>query len=275
MVFSGVLEKLTGAPAVGWTVRLQDAAGDDYDAPVAADGSFSISVNAGSYDLMVFDEFGNEVETDNVALSESMTGVTLTLPPLQALTLTAVDGSGDPISGAEVGSWIALCTTLSSAVFDVLPGVPATSFSAAYDAGQLTTDASGSVNGALLPCAAATYTASVSASGYASYTTPSGGLPLPADGDVTAVLPVAKPTFSGVVDDAQGNPLAGIEVQGTVANTAETAWEHHHRNRRELLDCGQRGHLHALGHIAQLLQQRPRRGLGDHRILGHDPGHPC
>ncbi len=199
---------------MGWTVRLQDAAGDDYDAPVAADGSFSISVNAGSYDLMVFDEFGNQVETDNVDLSQSMTGVTLTLPPLQALTLTAVDGSGDPISGAQVGSWIALCTTPSSAVFDVLPGVPATSFSAAYYAGQLTTDASGSVNGALLPCAAATYTASVSASGYASYTTPSGGLPLPADGDVTAVLPVAKPTFSGVVDDARGTRWQGSKCKG-------------------------------------------------------------
>ena len=103
MVFSGVLEELTGAPAVGWTVRLQDAAGDDYDAPVAADGSFSIPVNAGSYDLMVFDEFGNQVETDNVDLSQSMTGVTLTLPPLQALTLTAVDGSAIRLAAPRWG----------------------------------------------------------------------------------------------------------------------------------------------------------------------------
>ena len=112
-----MLEDSTGAAAPGWTIELTNSANATFETETASDGSFSISVNPGSYDLTV-QNVGNEVVTDNLDLSQSLTDVTLTLPPLQAVMLTLVDSSGTPLSGVRCspGQWSAAvprrrCTT--------------------------------------------------------------------------------------------------------------------------------------------------------------------
>ena len=102
-------------------IELTDVTNATFETETASDGTFSIAVNAGSYDLTV-QNVGNEVVTDNLDLSQSLTGVTLTLPPLQAVTLTLQDSSGTPLNDAEVQSWAVECSSPSTAVYDVCLG---------------------------------------------------------------------------------------------------------------------------------------------------------
>ena len=162
--FSGVLDDSTGAPAPGWTIELTNSANATFETETASDGSFSISVTPGSYDLTV-ENGENNVVTDNLDLSQSLTGVTLTLPPLQPLTLTLEDSSGTPLSGAEVEDWGVSCSSPSTTVYDVLPGIPATSIESTYSASEVTTDSSGSIYGSVFPCAASVYSVDARPSG--------------------------------------------------------------------------------------------------------------
>ena len=203
--FSGVLQDSLGNPVSGEQMDLSDSQGDSFTTTTASDGSFSLTVNPGVYDVTLTGNTG-QVDAGNIDLSQSETGETLTLPPFQPITLTFSDTSGAPMSGLQVGGGTT-CETETSQQFDVLPGVPDVDVIGSYTFGPIV---GSTITAEMLPCAVTYYDLNASSPGYS--TVQQSGT-FPADGILPVVMHVAQPTFSGVVKDLSGNPVAGAFVQ--------------------------------------------------------------
>jgi hypothetical protein len=183
----------------------------------AADGTYSLGVNPGSY------TFGATAPEDSGALglpdswflsgSLRVTGdrtFDVTLPDVVTLTTRALDGANDdaPLEGAlvDLPGW-----DLRGNV--VIDGVP--SFSINASAAQGTTDAAGETHALLFDGAEPHFGQRVTvtppeSTGYAPVTSPLPTL----DGDTTVVVRAPVPFYwvSGVIRDDLGTPLAGVGV---------------------------------------------------------------
>jgi beta-glucosidase len=129
-MLSGVLGDSLGNAVAGATVGVYPpgtgcARGTVASAKTAADGSFSVSVSPGTYDVWVTYQ-GDSTDpafdlcTENVDLTKSVDD-TLTVPITQ-LTVTAENSDGDLLQGVTIPGTAA--TGGSLATFDLFPGQP-------------------------------------------------------------------------------------------------------------------------------------------------------
>ena len=221
--YSGVVVDASGTPVPGLSLELVDASGNPYSTTTGSDGSFSFVVNSGQYTLEIDRQTGpsgapnNETITANVDLSTSETGQTLTLPALSTVNVVVSNAVGSPIEGATL---ILNTTTLScSSTFTLTPGLSATDEFEVGGAGRegglndLTTDATGTASFQVLPCATFAFTGNAFAPGYTAIIDTTFSVDGPTTIPITLYMPgQLNSTFSGVLQDSAGNPLAGVTM---------------------------------------------------------------
>ena len=213
--FSGVVVDANGVAQAGVTISLTDAASDVFTTTTASDGSFSLTVDSAPYQLSVSDEAGPGAQSYDLDAtvdlsSASLTDQTLTLP-FVPLTVVVSDSSGNPISGASVQANLN-CDSVGS-----LQLSPAVTLSSGSTSGQVTalTDNSGSTTFSALPCAADPqgYSFDASASGFNSrQVAQSGPVTSATTFPITLFQPGETETFAGVIQDQNGDPVAGVQV---------------------------------------------------------------
>jgi Carboxypeptidase regulatory-like domain len=211
----GVLKDSLGSAVSGATISVDPpGAGCGQDATAStttgSDGSFSVSVSPGSYNVEV--SYGGssavpdlDICTGNVDLSTSVND-TLTLPVTQ-LTVTAKDSSGALLQGATIprpGEYASL------AQFDLFPGQPTTS-SEIWLGQSYTTAAAGTAVIPFMPLTSPlTLTVDPPAGSGLAPTTINTGL-MTTSTAVTATLGFAY-SVSGTVTSSASGKLAGQTV---------------------------------------------------------------
>ncbi len=237
--FSGTVVDASGNPIAGDTVVLTDSSGNNYTVSTASDGTYSIIVPSGSYQFILSNDGATpgshtspisnpplnlyELQMSGALdLTSSQTGLTLTVP-LEPVSVPVQDGSGTPLSGVPVsasynsgvgfnksGNYNFMETNTCPAV-TLAPGIT-TSVGFSF-IGSAQTDATGTGTFDLMSCGSASASFSVDDP---SYNAPSGE-----ESSITGptTLPAftlfetgSTVTFSGVVTDAQGNPLPNVTV---------------------------------------------------------------
>jgi hypothetical protein len=155
--FSGVLQDSLGNALAGarfnvWGADSNcDAGGPVASATTASDGSFSVAVSPGSYDI--FTSYGGSttdpafgVCTQDVDLSSSV-DATLTVPVTQ-LTVTVQDSSGNLLQGATVQE---SPEKPVEAGFDLIPGYPITAGDGYVETSTVPTGTAGTAVVPLMP----------------------------------------------------------------------------------------------------------------------------
>ena len=212
--FSGVLLDSEGNPiagtAAGPAIQLNDSSGGSFVSHVAADGSFSFQVGAGTYTLFV-ESAWSPTATSTVQLSVHTT-ISLASNTIQDLTLdtafvntTVTDSAANPVSGATVEMALSQSECNNATSFDLFPGAPATAW---YGSATAITDASGDAALPVLPCQDPLSIEVVPPSGSGLAGTTIGGVTVTGDTSLAVTLPAAV-SFSGVLLDSEGNPIAG------------------------------------------------------------------
>jgi len=207
--FSGVLSDHSGTPAAGQAIYLclyGCFSYCPYSTTTGGDGSFSFSgLPPGGYNLDIAGGGGSLPQSFSVCggidLTTSVIGQNLTLPPTAELTVTVNDPVPQPVPNAAVYVYPGAVS------FDLYAGGGATVYSSASG----TTDMNGEVELTMFDADSVTaYAYPPSGSGLYSgsnSTTMSGDTSL--EIDLTAIPPPPPPvSFSGVLQDASGTPLA-------------------------------------------------------------------
>ncbi len=178
----------------------------------AADGSFSVSVSPGTYDVSV-DYPGDSTDpafgicTDNVDLTKSVDD-TLSVPITQ-LTVTAENSNGDLLQGATIPANTQEIGFL--AAFDFFPGQPIDNNSYLLPDQAHTTGAAGTATIPLMPLTSPLFLAVDPPAGSALAPTTISTGTMTTNTAVTATLAGPVP-LSGVLKDSLGNEVAGATV---------------------------------------------------------------
>ena len=226
----------------------------------ASDGSFSLVVSPGTYDVQV--EYGGgandpvfRICTQDVDLSTSIDD-TLTVPVTQ-LTVNVQDSSGDPVQGATVGN---PNVDGATATFDLIPGQAITY--GYVETSNAQTNAAGTAVVPLMPMASPLILdVQPPAGSNLAPTTISTGL-MTTNTTVTATL--AEPvTLSGVLKDSLGNAVTGAQITVGPAGQPLSCQSHcpgRHSFGRLVQPRGQSGHIRRPGRVRR---RRQRPGLQD------------
>jgi Quinohemoprotein amine dehydrogenase, alpha subunit domain III len=214
VTLSGMLLDSEGNPIAGTSngpvIQLSDSGGGTYTTTVAADGSFSVLADAGSYSLNVLGSW-SPTAASTVRLSLQTT-IDLTANTVQNLTLntafvntTVTDSSGNPVAGAIVEMAPNAFECADPTSFELFPGAAVSGY---YRDAVATTDASGLAALPVLPCQDPLSLEVFPPAGSGLAGTTVNGVSVSGDTSLSITLPAAV-TLSGMLLDSEGNPIAG------------------------------------------------------------------
>ena len=222
VTFSGIVQTPAGTPLADTKVSLS------YPGSVStytnANGAFSLPpVPSGTYQLTVAGYTADNAEYQlnaNVVLNGSQVGTTVTVP-INPLTVSVSDTSGNPVPGATV-SVEGSCQSFTA--FDLFPGATVEEGNGSYlgDSDSAVTDSTGTATLETLPCNSGFQIGVTPASGSSLESVTLSAPPFP-DGSASDQVVLGEANqFSGTVVDSTGNPVAGAYVglteQGDTAN---------------------------------------------------------
>jgi plastocyanin len=220
VTFSGVVQDKNGDPVEGnanSVVQLSNLSGAQYSSPIAADGSFSLTVTQGSWFLAVkTNEVPGLPAQVNVYTTIDLSGNRTQNLRLPAVTLSAtvVDSGASPVPNAKLHLVNGECSKPSFALFP--GGAVAGGY---YAVNDVTTDSTGLAAMTLLACADSPMSFQVtppSGSGLAGTT-----FDLPGISQDTSVQ-VTLYSIYGDLTNSAGDPEAGQTVTLTQSTSASS-----------------------------------------------------
>jgi thiamine phosphate synthase YjbQ (UPF0047 family) len=225
--YSGTLYGDNGNPISGLQVEVDGSAGSG-SATTNSNGQFSMTVPAGIYTNLSFyaarsnsdgataDGYqlasGTGIGSDNdtnIDLSSSNVSQNFTLH-FSTVTVTVNDSSGNPEPGATVSANSENGTQTGSTTVD--SGGTTSSFSIGNASAGGSTDANGQFT--FLVPQGASFTANTIDAGFADGTIARNSNTLTASNDTSIVFQeVPTYTYSGIINDDNGNPISGLQVE--------------------------------------------------------------
>ena len=226
VTFSGVLDDASGSPVAGATVSLSSGGTTAASATTGADGSFSLDPSPGIYTAQIalpqtgeFADISASFSATVDLSSTSLTGETLTLPPLVALNALVQDPAGDPMADASVqytsasGGSPSLTVAADQLFAGIAEAGTAQGSETLLSTTVGTTDSTGTVGESVFAGTlqnGLTIGVSVPSLHILGVSQTYSGSAISTDTTIPVTVPVS--TFSGVLDDANGNPVAGATI---------------------------------------------------------------
>ncbi len=221
LTYSGVLTDGSGTPLSGWNLNLSDGVNNAGGVTTAADGSFSMNIPGGTYNLSLSPgnnsdlvHLYNENWTANASVTVNSNTVQNIAIPFTTLTVIILDSNGDPVPGAAIS-----LSNGNALPITIFPGTTAEVGS--FSASSGSANASGVIQMKVIPNSSTTIHVFTPNNSLGSFTE------TVAFSDPNTTLTVTLPpvvTYGGILTDSSGNTLSGwdINLNNSINNAGGT-----------------------------------------------------